>query len=64
MTLDLPVPDIPVNSTRFTAAILRPRTPCPLARTSGSGCVKAASFLIAVAGREPDQLLRSVPTVT
>jgi hypothetical protein len=22
MTLDLPVPDIPVNSTRFTAAIL------------------------------------------
>src|SRR5258707_1118711 len=28
MTLDLPVPDIPVRSTRFTAAILRPRTTC------------------------------------
>jgi len=29
MTLDLPVPDIPVNSTRLTAAILRPRDDMP-----------------------------------
>jgi hypothetical protein len=35
ITLDLPVPDIPVSSTRFTAAILRPGMTYPPGRTSG-----------------------------